>query len=81
MENEEKKELSLEEQFEQLKIEQQKEIENLKQKLSERDNLIRKYMTIPSNQKSNIDEQETDENEITQDDIKKVLDKIYSKRR
>lgn len=81
MENEEKKEISLEEQFEQLKIEQQKEIENLKQKLTERDNLIRKYMTIPSNQKSNIDEQESEENEITQDDIKKVLDKIYSKRR
>ena len=81
MENEEKKELSLEEQFEQLKIEQQKEIENLKQKLSERDNLIRKYMTIPSNQKSDIGEQEIEENEITQDDIKKVLDKIYSKRR
>lgn len=80
MENEEK-EISLEEQFEQLKIEQQKEIENLKQKLNERDNLIRKYMTIPSNQKSNIDEQENEEDEITQDDIKKVLDKIYSKRR
>ena len=72
----------LENHFLKIEKENKEEIEKLKQELAKRDDLIKKYMTIPSKQKTEmLSDEDEDENKVTEQDIKKVLDIIHSKRR
>lgn len=74
----------LENHFLKIEKENKEEIEKLKQELAKRDELIKKYMTLPSTKKTEMlsdEDEDEDENKVTEQDVKKVLDIINSKRR
>lgn len=73
---------TLEERFLKIEKEQKEQIEKLREEVAKRDSIIQKYMTQPSKSKSNIEDFEDDDTgSYNEEDVKKVLKIIESKRR
>ena len=72
---------TLEERFLKIEKEQKEQIEKLKEEVAKRDSIIQKYMTQPSKQKSDFENDEDDEMSFNNEDVKKVIKIIESKRR
>lgn len=72
---------TLEERFLKIEKEQKEQIEKLREEVAKRDSIIQKYMTQPSKQKSDFENEEDDEMSFNNEDVKKVLKIIESKRR
>ena len=77
MENEEKQE-TLEERFERIEKEQKEHIEKLQNQINEHDELIKKYMTTPSN--IQVESEEDEAEPYTRKDVEDVLKIIKNKR-